>query len=124
MTGSMAAEIILCASLTRVIASSISRCAVSLLLAVGLAMACVEWYTWILLPASSLPFSFSPAMMLLCSANSTSAYLLLSLSRVQKRTYLTSPALWKKSTSCSPLMESSTLTTSNVRRISSIRRES
>lgn len=43
MTGSMAAEIMLCASFTRVIASSISRCAVSLLLAIGLAMACVEW---------------------------------------------------------------------------------
>lgn len=43
MTGSMAAEIIFCASFTMVMASSISRCAASLLLASGFVMACTEW---------------------------------------------------------------------------------
>lgn len=41
--GSMAAEMRLCASFTRDIASSISFCAASLLFASGFAIACVEW---------------------------------------------------------------------------------
>lgn len=41
--GSMAADIKLCASFTLDMASSISFCAASLLLASGLAMACTEW---------------------------------------------------------------------------------
>lgn len=43
MTGSIAAEIIFCASFTMDIASSISRWAASLLFASGLMMDCIEW---------------------------------------------------------------------------------
>jgi len=71
--GSIAAEIRLCASFTRDIASSISFCAASLLFASGLAIACVEWNSLIGRSANCFPFSSNAAITAACSDSSTSA---------------------------------------------------
>lgn len=71
--GSIAADIKLCASLTRDIASSISFCAASLLFASGFAIAWVEWQSFIGFSASILPFSCRADTTLDCSDSSRRA---------------------------------------------------
>lgn len=78
ITGSMAADIKLWASLTRDIASSISFWAASLLLACGLTMACVACIILMGLPLISLPCNLKASMMLGCSENSIKTWLVLS----------------------------------------------
>lgn len=73
MTGSIAAEIMLWASFTIDIASSISFWAASLLFASGFTIGCVEWCTLSRYPRNSEPCIFSAAMILFCSQNSNSA---------------------------------------------------
>lgn len=105
-------------------ASSISLWAASLLLACGLSMLMVEWDMCTGRPNNSAPFIFKALIILLCSENSISAYLFGSLSLVQNRTYLTSPAVPKKSISCCAEMAGSKLEATRVLRISSILTES
>lgn len=125
ITGSIAADIKFWASLTRVIASSISLCAASFDLACGFSMFTVECPTVRCLPPSSTPFNFNPLMMLVCSENSIRAkFTFGSESFLQNLTYLTSPAFPKKSIICWAVTEGSKLPIRSVRRISSIFTES
>lgn len=119
ITGSIAADIKLWASLTRDIASSISFWAASLLLACGLTMACVACIILMGLPLISLPCNLKASMMLGCSENSINTWLVLSDWRVQFIRYFTSPAGVKKLMRSSAVIDESGFTTSMDLRISS-----